>query len=121
MCVDRAYPECQAQNTIDSLLDGNFRTGICAHSWIRLEFSLPGPIRGIKVGAFFGNTSAWCPTSGKSAKVECSQDGSNFTLCGTIPASFGAAEVLSDVTMICTMEAVKYLRYSLGAYIGLSK
>merc|ERR1712107_616679 len=105
--INEAYPTSGAQNTVDSLLDGCFETGVCARGpgWILLTCANSIDIYGIRVSGFHGKNSAWSPSNGAGAEVQYSSDGLTFTTCGLIPIDFGKGRQLYDVPLSAPVTA----------------
>lgn len=113
-------PAC-AQNTVASLLDGCFETGVCTGSpgWILLKFARSRLITKLHVSGYHGNCG-FSAANGRGAIVEFSTDSSNYTVCGSIPSIFGAEMQLYEVPLNEPVIA-KYLRFKKSSFIGISQ
>lgn len=118
--IDEPHLASGAVNTVGSLLDGCFGTGVCARRWILLTYATRTRIYGLRLSGFHVNASTWSASNGAGAAVQYSIDGSTFTQCGNIPGDFGRSQQLYDVPLSGPVTA-KHLRFHHNTYIGFSQ
>lgn len=109
--LNSAFVPANAENTLSSLFDGSFDTGVCALGQITVTFDPPADIKCIKVSGFHKTPGMWASTNGESALVQYSNDGSSFIECGRIPARFGAEKSLIAVPITISISDAKCLRF----------
>ena len=113
------YSGCTAaQNTLESLQDGNFDTGVVAESpgVITFSFDQVVSIEKVKTAGFCGDTNTFCSTNGQNAAIEYLQSGT-WVKVGSIPGSHGQ-RVIQEVSFASV--ETKALRFNHTCYLGLS-
>ncbi len=87
--MSSTYTPIAAQNTKESLLDGNFLTGAATNStgadWIMAVFPTPVKVESITIAPFHKDPAYWNPMNGNSGgMVQYSVDGTNFSVLANI-------------------------------------
>ncbi len=77
-----------AENTRESLLDGQFITGAATvysvNEWIQATFPYPVPVTSVTIAPLHKNPTVWAPTNGHGGSLQYSHDNKNWTTVGTI-------------------------------------
>ncbi len=82
------YARFQAENTRESLLDGQFTTGAAAdtsgNQWIQATFLYPVPVTSVTIAPLHKNPRVWEATTGHGGSLQYSHNNQNWTTVGTI-------------------------------------
>jgi hypothetical protein len=86
--MSSTYAQLRAENTRESLLDGQFTTGAAAYvsgnEWIQATFPYPVPVTSVTIAPLHKNPNVWTPTNGNGGSLQYSHDNQNWTMVGTI-------------------------------------
>ncbi|CAF3062988.1 unnamed protein product [Rotaria sp. Silwood2] len=89
LSVSSSYAPLNAENTRESLLDGQFTTGAAtsysySNEWIKATFHHPVPVTSVTIAPLYKNPKVWNPQNGNSGTLQYSHDNNNWITVGTI-------------------------------------
>ncbi|CAF4478166.1 unnamed protein product, partial [Rotaria sp. Silwood2] len=108
-----------AENTRESLLDGEFTTGAATDAnsvgWIKATFPSPVSVASVTIAPMHKNKYVWGPQNGNSGTLQYSHDGTLWTTVGTI----AYVEMQQQKIEIDNITA-KYWRLHHNSHLGTS-
>lgn len=112
------YIDAKSQDTLESIMDGNENTGICAISpgWIVLRLNRNVIINNITVCGYGGYKSGWGKTNGSGAKINISADGFNWE---EIPEILPDLNSIKKIVLSNPKKAIA-IKFVHNSYLGLS-
>jgi hypothetical protein len=117
--MSSTYAPLQAENTRESLLDGQFTTGAAAYSsgneWIQATFPYPVPMTSVTIAPLHKNPYVWTPTNGHGGNLQYSYDNQNWTTVGTI-----SYIVMQQQTIAISNITAQYWRLLHTSHLGTS-
>ena len=89
LSMSSTYANLNAENTRESLLDGNFTTGAAAYNrhgnkWIQATFPYSVPVKSVTIAPLHKNPKIWAPRNGNGGSLQYSHDNQNWTTVATI-------------------------------------
>ncbi len=116
--MSSTYPYMNAENTRESLLDGQFTTGAATSNgsaWIQATFLYPVSVTSVIIAPLQENSKHWPPITGSGGTLQYSHDNNNWTTVGTI------AYVAMQQQKIATGNVTaQYWRLHHSYYLGTS-
>jgi len=88
--MSSTFPEANAENTRESLLDGSFATGAATNkriggdSWIQATFPSPVTVTNITIAPLHKTNSVWGSKNGNGGHLQYSNDNRNWITIGNI-------------------------------------
>ena len=118
LSMSSTYKSLNAENTRQSLLDGDFTTGAATDygtSWIKASFPYPVLVNHVTIAPLHKDLNMWDPRHGNAGSVQYSNDNMNWTNIGTI-------EYIANEKQKINVEgiAASYWRLYHNNYLGTS-
>ncbi|CAF4243368.1 unnamed protein product [Rotaria sp. Silwood2] len=119
LSMSSSYAQLNAENTRESLLDGQFTTGAATDAnsvgWIKATFPSPVSVASVTIAPMHKNRNVWGPQNGNSGTLQYSHDGTLWTTVGTI----AYVEMQQQKIEIDNITA-KYWRLHHNSHLGTS-
>ncbi|CAF0963502.1 unnamed protein product [Rotaria sordida] len=120
LSMSPSYTLVNAENTRESLLDGQFTTGAATAlmrrgEWIKATFPYPVPVTSVTIAPLHKNPTKWNPANGNGGTLQYSHDDTNWITAGTI----AYVEMQQQKIEVGSVTA-QYWRLFLDSYLGTS-